>query len=203
MVGRCWCRSPGRRKFGLLTTTALVAVLSFALNLDAVRKTRVGAFYAPAHSSRNCRVAACWPGPRSIARMRSPPSGEARSLDRWLQSVAGGPWRTARRFSDVLSYCGLVLLAFGFWRINGSVDLPGFSTAIPVLGALPDDPRPATGMGGSCRPVEQGCGMGSPDRLPTVFWHSPLLSFARVVKAKRRIPQSGSPSLCWPSCSRG
>ncbi|HQR18315.1 MAG TPA: acyltransferase family protein [Gemmatimonadales bacterium] len=173
-----------KRNFNLLTVTALVAGLSFFLNVSWVRGDAVAAFYSPQTRFWEllCGGLLAW---GALYRKEAAAAFKARA-DAWLASL---PPRTARvtnemTLSHALSFLGSLLLAFGFWRINRRVTFPGAWAVVPVLGStLLILAGPKAWVNRTLLSTRPAVWFGLIS-FPLYLWHWPLLSFARIVRSE-------------------
>jgi peptidoglycan/LPS O-acetylase OafA/YrhL len=176
-----------KRPRHLLILTALLAVVSFGINVVTVKTNSVAAFYLP-HTriwELLCGSLLAWLSLRGSAGAASSIAGAAPSIH-----VTGG-------IAHLPSIAGALLLAGGIWRINQELSFPGIWALVPVAGTLlliaagPSAVINRTLC--SWRPMVW-IGLIS---YPLYLWHWPLLSFARIV-------ESGEPGLACrspPPCS--
>ena len=169
-------------KFNLLTITTLVAVISFYLNIKGIKLDAVATFYSPQTRFWEllCGSLLAW----ISVYEKGAYSGIKTKLDRWLGSIIYRHAREAdgKTLANVLSFVGLLLLAYGFWRINKDLDFPGKWAVLPVLGSVllitagSEAWVNRTVLGNR---VAVWFGLIS---FPLYLWHWPILSFARIVE---------------------
>lgn len=172
-----------RQKFSLLRVTALVALVSFGLNLYQTAADPVAAFFSPQTRVWELLFGSllAWAALYRKDALAAP--GEA--LDRWLaartrRASTGG---AGAALPNLLSWSGLALLGFGFVSIRGNTSFPGASAVVPVLGAgllITGGPRAWVNRTILSHPVAVWIGLIS---FPLYLWHWPLLSFARIVES--------------------
>jgi peptidoglycan/LPS O-acetylase OafA/YrhL len=173
-----------KRKFNLLTLTVIVAVTSFALNIKGVWQDSVATFYSP-----QTRLWELMSG--SILAWfalykQNTYTNIKLKLDNW-------PTKAFYRedveidgttLSNVFSFLGFLLLAYGFWRISTTVSFPGWWAVVPVSGTV------LVILAGSnawinrkilSNKIVVWLGLIS---FPLYLWHWPLLSFARIVEGE-------------------
>src|SRR5262249_5222476 len=107
-----------KRKFNLLTITILVAVVSFYLNAKGIKEDAVATFYSPQTRFWElfCGSLLAWfpvykKGAYDTIKTK---------LDGWLATAVyrEKPEPDGKTLSNVLSFVGLLLLVYGFWRIE-------------------------------------------------------------------------------------
>jgi hypothetical protein len=90
----------------------------------------------------------------------------------------------AQTLANLLAFVGLLLLAYGFWRINKDLIYPGKWALVPVVGAillLMAGPKAWINHALLSNKVFVGIGLIS---YPLYLWHWPLLSFARIIEGE-------------------
>ena len=173
-----------KRKFNLLTLTILVTFVSFYLNLKGIKKDAVATFYSP--QTRFWEFLAgsllAWFAlykKSTFARYELKIDGYLAKLIYRDSVEANG-----RRLSNVISFFGCLLLAYGFWRINKGLSFPGKWALVPVLGTV------LIITAGSKAWINRKIfsnkifiwfGLIS---FPLYLWHWPILSFARIVEGE-------------------
>jgi peptidoglycan/LPS O-acetylase OafA/YrhL len=169
-----------KMKFNLLAITILVAALSFYLNLHYVENNPTETFYWP--------VGRFWELlSGSILAWLLLHKSDALShlklrIDKFLariissNKVEGNDSTT----SNLMSFVGLLLLAYGVIRINGGLPFPSAWTLIPVLGAvlvIASGPNAWFNRIFLMNPIAVWFGLIS---YPLYLWHWPILSFLRI-----------------------
>jgi peptidoglycan/LPS O-acetylase OafA/YrhL len=144
-----------RWRWPLLPLIAVLALLSFAVNVATVERDAVAAFYAP--------QARCW------------------ELFAGALLACGTPHGQFSARLRGIGLLGLALLVASLYFIKASRPFPGYWAVLPVLGAvliIAAGPRAWTNrVLLSSRPMVW-FGLIS---YPLYLWHWPLLSFARIV----------------------
>jgi peptidoglycan/LPS O-acetylase OafA/YrhL len=173
-----------KRKFNLLALTAIVALVSFALNLNGVKQHSVATFYSP--QTRFWELLSgsilAWFALHkrhsfSICKLR---------IDVWLSRVI---YRetvgvNGRTLPNLISLAGSLLLVYGFWQISSEVNFPGVWAVIPVFGAiLIIVAGPAAWINRIVLSNRLAVWFGLIS-FPLYLWHWPLLSFARIVEGE-------------------
>ena len=88
-----------------------------------------------------------------------------------------------KTLENVVSFVGLCLLVFGFWRINKELSFPGKLALVPVLGSvliITAGSKAWVNRTILSNKVAVWFGLIS---FPLYLWHWPLLSFARIVES--------------------
>lgn len=173
-----------KRKFNLLTITILVASVSFYLNLKGVKKDAVATFYSP--QTRFWELLAgsilAW----FVLYKRDAFANCALKFDGWFAKPNSQETIDADRntLSNVISFVGSLLLAYGFLRINKDVGFPGKWAVIPVLGAvliILAGPKAWINRKVLSNKIAVWFGLIS---FPLYLWHWPILSFVRIVESE-------------------
>jgi peptidoglycan/LPS O-acetylase OafA/YrhL len=89
-----------------------------------------------------------------------------------------------KTLSNVLSFLGLLLLVYGFWRINKELSFPGKWALVPVLGAvliITAGSKAWVNRIILSNKIAVWFGLIS---FPLYLWHWPILSFARIVESE-------------------
>ena len=125
-----------KRKFNLLIITIVVAIISFALNLNGVKQDMVATFYSPLSRFWEllCGSLLAW----VTLYKKDACSNIKHKIDTWLSHTIYRTQQEAdgKRLENILSFTGLLLLLYGFWRINKTLSFPGYWALVPVLGAV-------------------------------------------------------------------
>lgn len=176
-----------KRKFNLLTTTFLVAILSFYLNIEWIYKDAAGTFYLP--QTRFWELL----GGSLLAWTTLYKEGSFVTLGTFARVRAmfdarrdSGDYPASRdsdakTLANILSFLGLLLLISGFYGINNHLGFPGKWAIVPVLGTaliIAAGPRAWINRSVLSHPLLVWFGLIS---YPLYLWHWPLLSFARIV----------------------
>lgn len=173
-----------KRKFNLLTITILVVIASFALNIKGIKQDAVATFYSPQTRFWEllCGSLLAW-----FTLYKNDAFTDTKTkIDGWLSSiiyrekqVLGG-----KSLSNVLSFIGLFLLAYGFWRINKELKFPGKWALVPVVGAvliITAGSKAWINRIVLSNKLSVWFGLIS---FPLYLWHWPLLSFARIIEGE-------------------
>ena len=194
-----------KHKFNLLTITMLIAALSFYLNVEGIKENAIATFYSPQTRFWEllCGSALAW-----VMVYKKNAYGDVTiKLDSWLASAMyrKKPKADGRTLSDILSFMGLFLLAYGFCQINPECSFPVTWALIPILSSLliisagPDGWVNRTILSNK---IAVWFGLIS---FPLYLWHWPLLSFATIFEGdvpsiKTRIAMVVlSVILAWPT----
>lgn len=173
-----------KRKFNLLTITVLVAIVSFVLNVKGIKQDAVATFYSPQTRFWEllCGSLLAW-----FTLYKKDAFASIRNkIDGFFASVV---YRDKQENGDktlvnVLSFVGLCLLVYGFWRINKELSFPGKWALVPVLGAVLIITAGAKAWVNRTilsNKVAVWFGLIS---FPLYLWHWPLLSFAKIVEGE-------------------
>jgi hypothetical protein len=107
-------------------------------------------------------------------------------LDYWLSRIIFSEKQEAdgKTLSNVLSFVGLLLLVYGFWRINKELSFPGKWALVPVLGTvliITAGSKAWVNRTILSNKVAVWFGLIS---YPLYLWHWPILSFARIIESE-------------------
>lgn len=173
-----------KRKFNLLTITILVVIASFVLNIKGIKQDAVATFYSPQTRFWEllCGSLLAW-----FTLYKNDAFTDTKTkIDGWLSSIIYREKQVldGKSLSNVLSFIGLFLLAYGFWRINKELKFPGKWALMPVVSAV------LIITAGSKAWINR---MVLSNKLavwfglisfPLYLWHWPLLSFARIIEGE-------------------
>jgi peptidoglycan/LPS O-acetylase OafA/YrhL len=171
-----------RRKFNLLTITILVATVSFILNIKEIKHDAVATFYSP--QTRFWELLSgsllAW----MTLYKKDASTSIKNKIDGYLASIVYREKQNAdgKTLSNFLSLVGLLLLAYGFWRINKELSFPGKWALVPVLGAIfiiSAGSKAWVNRAILSNKVAVWFGLIS---FSLYLWHWPLLSFARIIE---------------------
>jgi peptidoglycan/LPS O-acetylase OafA/YrhL len=173
-----------KRKFNLLTIAIVVAIASFILNIKGVKHDMVATFYSP--QTRFWELLSgsllAW-----IALYKKDTFANIKhKVDLWLSRIVYSEKQGAdgKTLSNVLSFIGLLLLVYGFWRINKELSFPGKWALVPVLGVvliITAGSKAWVNRTILSNKVAVWFGLIS---YPLYLWHWPILSFARIVESE-------------------
>ncbi len=173
-----------KRKFNLLTITIVVAITSFVLNIKGIKHDMVATFYSP--QTRFWELLSgsllAW-----ITLYKKDTFANVKlKIDDWLSRIIFSEKKEAdgKTLSNVLSFVGLLLLIYGFWRINKELSFPGKWALVPVLGAvliITAGSKAWVNRVILSNKIAVWFGLIS---FPLYLWHWPILSFARIVESE-------------------
>lgn len=171
-----------KRKFNLLTITILVAIISFILNAKGIKQNMVATFYSP--QTRFWELLSgsllAW-----VSLYKKDSFSKVKlQADIWLSRIIYSEKKEAdgKALANVLASIGLILLAYGFWRINKNLPFPGMWALVPVLATiflLTAGPHTWINRKLLSNKVAVWFGLIS---FPLYLWHWPILSFARIIE---------------------
>jgi peptidoglycan/LPS O-acetylase OafA/YrhL len=173
-----------KRKFNLLTITIIVAIASLVLNMKGVKQDMVATFYSP--QTRFWELLSgsllAW----FTLYKKNTFANVKHKLDGLLLPVVYSEKQVpdGKTLSNILSFVGLFLLAYGFWRINKEFGFPGKMALVPVLGAVLIIAAGSKAWFNHTilsNKVAVWFGLIS---FPLYLWHWPILSFARIVESE-------------------
>ncbi len=172
-----------KKRLNLLTLGILVWLASFYLNIQGVKKDVVATFYSP--QTRFWELFSGSVLAWCILHNKNTFSNCALKMDGFLSRIVYREHAEAdgKTLSNITSFAGCLLLAYGFWRITKATSFPGWWGIVPVLGAV------LIILAGSSAWINRTVlsnkiavwfGLIS---FPLYLWHWPLLSFARIVES--------------------
>jgi peptidoglycan/LPS O-acetylase OafA/YrhL len=150
-----------RARMNLLALTMLVFVVSFALNIEGIRRDLVGTFYSPWRRF--------W---------------ELTAGSMLAAFVLNHETRLGGRARDLLGVAGMALVIAGVAGIDRTRHFPGLWALIPVTGTfllIVSGPGAWVNRVVLSHRAMVGIGLIS---YPLYLWHWPLLSFARLVESE-------------------
>ena len=171
-----------KRKFNILVITIIVAIASFVLNIKGIKQDMVATFYSP--QTRLWELISgsllAW----FTLYKKDTLANIKLKLDLLLSRIVHSEKKEPddKVLSNVLSFVGLLLLVYGFWRINKELSFPGNWALVPVLGAvliITAGSEAWINRTVLSNKVAVWFGLIS---FPLYLWHWPLLSFARIVE---------------------
>jgi peptidoglycan/LPS O-acetylase OafA/YrhL len=173
-----------KRKFNLLTITIFVAIASFVLNIKGIKQDMVATFYSPQTRFWEllCGSSLAW----FTLYKKNAFSNLKQKLDYWLSRAIYSEKQEAedKTLLNVLSFVGLLLLAYGFFHIHKEFSFPGKWALVPVLGAvLIISAGSNTWVNRTILSNQVAVWFGLIS-FPLYLWHWPLLSFARIVESE-------------------
>ena len=173
-----------KKKFNLLTITILVLAISFYLNVKGIKKDAVATFYSPQTRFWEllCGSVLAW-----VTLYKKDSFSTFRTkLDGYLASIVyrEKPVVDGNALSNVISFLGMSLLMYGFWKITKEARFPGTKALLPVLGTvliIAAGPTAWVNRTILSNKIAVWFGLIS---FPLYLWHWPLLSFARIVESE-------------------
>ena len=173
-----------KRKFNLLTITILVAVVSFYLNLRFVKSHPTETFFSPVGRFWELLSGSvlAW-----LLLYKSDLLSRFKLwVDKFLVRIIHSKEVEAdgSTTSNLMSFLGLLLLAYGVSRINESLSFPSKWALIPVLGAvliIASGSKAWLNRIFLMNPIAVWFGLIS---YPLYLWHWPILSFLQIVKGE-------------------
>ncbi|RZL56578.1 MAG: acyltransferase [Variovorax sp.] len=173
-----------KKKLNVLTVLIVIAGVSYYLNVKHVKVDPVAAFYSPQTRFWEllCGSFLAWLNlykPTAFARTR-------KRVDGWLNTVVHSKAYVAdgKALVNVLAFAGLLLIAYGIWKIDKNSVFPGKWAVLPVAGAvllIAAGPSAWVNRVILSNRVAVWIGLIS---FPLYLWHWPLLSFARIVESE-------------------
>ncbi len=189
-----------RRAFRIVLMTILACV-SLYMNVSQIKADAVATFYFP--QTRFWELAcggllAWW----TLYRRDAPASFQT-AIGAGRFAPIQGELLGGKAAYNALSFAGLLLLTYGFLRINAAVGFPGLWAVIPVLSAvmiIAAGPGAWLNRNVLSHPVAVWFGLIS---YPLYLWHWPLLSFTSIAAPEmpgamsRVVPVVASVALAW------
>ena len=173
-----------KRKFNLLTITILVAAVSFYLNLRFVKSHPIETFFWPVGHFWELLSGSvlAW----LLLHKADLLSRFKLWVDKFLVRIIYSKEVDAdgTTTSNLMSFCGLLLLAYGVIRINESLSFPSKWALIPVLGAvliIASGSKAWLNRIFLMNPLAVWFGLIS---YPLYLWHWPILSFLQIVEGE-------------------
>jgi peptidoglycan/LPS O-acetylase OafA/YrhL len=173
-----------KRKFNFSIITLVLVIASFILNLKGVTQDMVATFYSP--QTRFWELLSgsllAWV---MLYRKQSLTNTKNR-IEFWISNIFYNKKQdnNGQTVSNILSFIGLFLLFYGFWRINKELAFPGMWALVAVLGAMLIITAGSTAWVNRTilsNKIVVWFGLIS---FPLYLWHWPLLSFARIVESE-------------------
>ncbi len=173
-----------KRKFNLLTITIVVAIVTFVLNIKGIKQNMVSTFYSP--QTRFWELLSgsllAW----VTLYKKDAVSNFKNKVKFWLPYIfyRKKQGSDGEGLSNILSLVGLLLLVYGFWRINKELSFPGKWALVPVLGAvliIAAGSKAWLNRTILSNAILVWFGLIS---FPLYLWHWPILTFARLVEGE-------------------
>lgn len=174
-----------KKRFNLLSISALVAIISFCININQVKTNVVADFYSPQTRFWELILGSILAWLKLYKPSFS--AASAGKLDKWFFGKAifrNKQENDGKTLASAISVLALLLLAYGFWHINKDMGFPGKWAVIPVSGAIliifagPDAWVNRVVLSNK---FAVWFGLIS---YPIYLWHWPLLSFARIIEGE-------------------
>lgn len=173
-----------KQKFNLLTLTITVALVSFILNMKGVKHDLIATFYSP-HTrfwELLCGSILAW----FVLYKQNAFLNLRLYIDGWLAKIIyrDKTENDGSTLSNILSFIGLALLAYGFWKIDKNFSFPGKWALLPVLGSvliILAGTKAWINRNILSNKIAVWFGLIS---FPLYLWHWPLLSFARIIESE-------------------
>jgi peptidoglycan/LPS O-acetylase OafA/YrhL len=178
-----------KRKLNLFTITSLVALASFALNLKGVSQDLVATFYSP--QTRFWELLSgsllAW----LTLYQKSFFANLSKKVNQYLCILIYREKQdtNGQSLANLLSFIGLLLLTYGFWRINKDLIYPGKWALVPVVGTmllLMAGPKAWINHTLLSNRVIVEIGLIS---YPLYLWHWPILAYIKIVEGE--VPSVG------------
>lgn len=168
----------------LLTIAIVVAVISFALNVDKVSSDAVAVFYAP--QTRFWELLAGSVLAFMVLHEQRIFSSFNHFLDVWLGKIiyAQAPEANGKTWRNIQSLIGAVLVAIGVLVITKEKHFPGLWAVLPTLGAVLIISAGAQAWLNRVVLSNRVLVWFGLISFPLYLWHCPLLSFARIVESQ-------------------
>ncbi|MBV5279535.1 MAG: acyltransferase [Campylobacteraceae bacterium] len=173
-----------KQKFNLLTLTITVALVSFILNFKGVKHDLIATFYSPQTRFWEllCGSILSW----VILYKKNAFLTLRLHIDSLLAKIIyrDKTENDGRTLSNILSFVGLALLTYGFWKIDKNFSFPGKWALLPVLGAvfiILAGAKAWINRKVLSNKIVVWFGLIS---FPLYLWHWPLLSFARIIESE-------------------
>lgn len=175
----CW-----KQKLNLLAITVLFIAISFYLNVTGIRNDQVATFYSPQTRFWEllCGSLLAW----LTLYKREAFTSFAAKFDLWIASFnrSANNQNNKNTLANFLSIFGLILLVYGFLRINKELSFPGKWALVPVLASvflISAGTKAWVNQHVLSHRIVVWFGLIS---FPLYLWHWPLLSFARIIDSE-------------------
>ncbi len=173
-----------KRQSNHLTIIIAISIASFILNLKGVKQDIAATFYSPLTRFWELLSGSffAWV---DLYKKGSFANGKNK-INIWLFSIVyiDKQYNEGKRLANVLSFVGLILLLYGFLRINKELSFPGKWALVPVLGTLliiTAGSKAWVNRTILSNKIAVWFGLIS---FPLYLWHWPILSFAYIVENK-------------------
>jgi peptidoglycan/LPS O-acetylase OafA/YrhL len=107
-------------------------------------------------------------------------------LDYWLSRIiySKQPEADGKLLSNICSFVGLLILLYGFWRMDKELIFPGDWALVPVLGTILIITASSTAWVNRTIFFNKLAVWFGLISYPLYFWHWPILSFARIIEGE-------------------
>lgn len=174
-----------KKRFSMLAVTVLLALMSFTLNINGVKKDLVAAFYLPHARFWELLVGSvlAW---FSINKRSKLIFKLQRKLDCWLGIIerVHDTDAISKTLRNVQSIVGLLLIAVAIMAVTKKSSFPGWWALLPTLGTvlvISAGAHAWTNRVILANPALVWLGLIS---YPLYLWHWTLLSFARIIMSE-------------------
>jgi peptidoglycan/LPS O-acetylase OafA/YrhL len=173
-----------KQRFNLLSLTIVVYITSFIINVKGIDQDVVATFYSP--QSRFWELLSgsllAW----FTLYKKNAFAGIKSKIDIWLSIVVYTEKQEGdgKTLANIISIIGLLLLLYGFWRINNEIRYPGKWALVPVSGAvliIAAGSKAWVNRAILSNKIAIWFGLIS---FPLYLWHWPILSFVRIVESE-------------------
>lgn len=172
------------KRFNLLTSTIVVAVISFALNISKVHGDAVATFYSP--QTRFWELLTGSALAYMTLHRRSIFPKLKHKLDMWLGQMiyAQAPETNGKTLHNVQSVFGAALILTGLLVITKERHFPGWWAVLPTLGAVLIISAGVHSWFNRVVLSNRVLVWFGLISFPLYLWHWPLLSFARIIESE-------------------
>lgn len=173
-----------KQRFNLVTITIVLTIVSFYLNVNGVEKDAVATFYSPQTRLWEllCGSLLAW----ATLYKKEAYANIKTKLGGWLGHFLciEAPQADGNTLPNFVSWIGLLVLAYGFVKINKGFNFPGEWAVVPVVGSvLLISAGPTAWINRIVLSNRLAVWFGLIS-FPLYLWHWPLLSFARIVESE-------------------
>jgi len=173
-----------KRKINLLKITSFFAIASFIFNVKGISHDMVATFYSPLTRFWELLCGSLL----ALATLKNNNyfNNNKHKINYYLSYIIYRENQDADGaiLSNIFSFVGLLLLMYGFWRINKELSFPGNWALVPVLGALliiNAGSKAWVNRTILSNKIAVWFGLIS---FPLYLWHWPILSFARILESE-------------------
>jgi peptidoglycan/LPS O-acetylase OafA/YrhL len=170
-------------KFNILIVILFFTTASFYLNIKGIEKNAVAIFYSPQTRfwellSGSLLAWLTLYNKSFFTILNSKPYSRFAFILYFQKKI------NKKILTNAISFFGLFLLVYGFWRINKEFDFPGIWAVVPVLATMLiifAGPIAWINRTVLSNQIVVWFGLIS---YPLYLWHWPLLSFARIIESE-------------------